>query len=203
MRIKKEIVILVVIIILLSVYLVFRSQDRTHYSLPEIQDIAREEISRIEIAKAGSSINIKKDGDVWKIVPQEWPVEGYIVTNMLEVLESLTITTLVSESKSYNRYGLEENEKLVVKAWAGDSLKFEFEIGKKAPSSDHTFIKLADDHKVYHAKDEFQWKFDQTIEDLREKEVISLEEEKIREININREGKSYRFVRQEVTGVKG
>ncbi|MFC1862796.1 DUF4340 domain-containing protein [Thermodesulfobacteriota bacterium] len=199
MRIKKELVLLIIIIILLSLYLALRSRDRTHYSLPELPEISRNEISKIEIARQDSSIFLQKNGDMWEIIPQEWPVEDYIVSNMLEVMEELTFTTLVSESKSYERYGLAEDEKLTVRAWAGDTLKLEFEIGKKVPTSQHTFVKLPNNHRVYHAQDEFKWKFDQTIDKLRVKTVLSFEEDKIQEISITKEEKSNTFIRQQIS----
>jgi hypothetical protein len=194
MRIKKELVILIIVIILLSAYLALRSRDRTHYSLPEISELSREEITKIEIARSEGSIFLQKEGDTWNIIPQKWPVEDYIVSNMLEAMEELKVTTLVSESKNYDRYGLSDNEKLIVRAWAGESLKREFEIGKKVPASQHTFIKLPDNHRVYHAQNEFRWKFDQTIEKLRAKTILAFEKEEVKEISITQNDKSYLFI---------
>ena len=112
MRIKKELVILIIVIILLSIYLTLRSRDRTHYSLPELSELSREEITKIEIARSEGSIFLQKEEDTWNIIPQKWPVEDYIVGNMLEAMEELKVTTLVSESKNYERYGLSDKEKL-------------------------------------------------------------------------------------------
>ena len=49
MKIKKEYVILVVIIVALSLYLILRDRDRTHYQLPTVSKIAGKDISKIEI----------------------------------------------------------------------------------------------------------------------------------------------------------
>ena len=38
---------------------------------------------------------------------------------MLDVIEELTLTALVSESKNYVRYDLSHDEKITVKAWKG------------------------------------------------------------------------------------
>lgn len=202
MRIKKELVILIIVIILLSAYLALRSRDRTHYSLPELSELSREEITKIEIARPEGSIFLQKEGDTWNIIPQKWPVEDYIVSNMLEAMEELIVTTLVSESKNYERYGLSDSEKLIVRAWAGESLKREFEIGKKAPAVQHTFIKLPDNHRVYHAQNEFRWKFDQTIEKLRAKTILAFEKEEVKEISITKNNKSYLFIPEKISKEK-
>ena len=46
MKIKKEYIILAIIIIALSVYLVMRRSDRTLYELPEIPQVSQKEITR-------------------------------------------------------------------------------------------------------------------------------------------------------------
>ena len=65
---------------------------------------------------------------------------------MVEVLDKITLSALVSESKSYDRYDLSDEKKLSIKAWEGETLKRDFYAGKVSPSSRHTFITLAGDN---------------------------------------------------------
>ena len=51
MKIKKEYIILVLIIIVLSVYLYMRKTDRTLYELPEMPQVSEKELTKLEIAK--------------------------------------------------------------------------------------------------------------------------------------------------------
>jgi hypothetical protein len=184
MKIKKEYIMLAVIILALSVYLILRNPDRTHYQLPRIPEVAGKDISKIEIAKSDTSISLNKKGNTWHIAPKGYPADPAKVENMLDVMEQLALTALVSESKNYGRYDLDDQKKIAVKAWAADKLKREFEVGKAATSFRHTFVKLADDHRVYHAGGNFRSKFDRTAEDLQDKTVLSFDKTEIQEMHM-------------------
>ena len=151
MKIKKEYIILLIIIIALSVYLVMRRGDRTLYELPEMPQVPQKEITRLEITRGKTVIDLTKKDDSWYIAPKEYPADAGKVKNMLDNIEKLTLTALVSESKNYNLYDLSGDAKINVKAWQGDSLKRDIDVGKTASSFRHTFVKTAGDDRVFHA----------------------------------------------------
>ena len=47
MKVKKEYIILALVIIALSVYLAMRTSDRTHYKLPDVPPVVAKEISKL------------------------------------------------------------------------------------------------------------------------------------------------------------
>jgi hypothetical protein len=106
---------------------------------------------------------------------------------MLNVFETLTLTALVSESEDYIRYDLHAGKKITVTAWQEDSLKRNFDIGKPASSFRHTFVKLNDDSRVFHARDDFRGKFDLAEDNLRDKSVLSFKITDIQEIQIDKD----------------
>ena len=60
MKIKKEYIILILIIIGLSVYLFMRSSSRTLYQMPELEGLKQSEITKIEISQGGNSLILNK-----------------------------------------------------------------------------------------------------------------------------------------------
>jgi len=198
MKVKKEYSILVAIMVALVLYLVLREQEKTHYRLPELPRIAGTLISKIEISKAEGSISLIKKDNRWYIDPREFPADSHRIKEMLSAIEKLTLTALVSESKTYGRYHLDNDKKISVRAWAGNTLKREVEVGKTAPSFRHTFVKLAGDDRVYHARGNFRGKFDQTVEDLWDRTVLSFERTEIEGIHITKGGQSILLSRTEV-----
>jgi hypothetical protein len=54
MKVKKEYLILILIIAALSIYLLIRNSDRTLYQLPELDGLKQSDISKIEISKNGN-----------------------------------------------------------------------------------------------------------------------------------------------------
>ncbi|OEU47299.1 MAG: hypothetical protein BA872_08610 [Desulfobacterales bacterium C00003060] len=197
MKIKKEYLVLITIIAALSLYLVLHNPDRTHYKLPEVPDIVGADISKIEISRPDTSIILNKKDDKWYIAPQGYLADTNKVKNMQDVIKALTVTALVSESKNYSRYDLDDVNKITVKAWTDETLKRELDVGKAATSYSHTFVKLADDDRVYHARGNFRAKFDQTVDDLHDKTVLSFDQAEIQEIRITKDKQVMVFVRKD------
>jgi hypothetical protein len=176
MKVKKEHLILAVLIVALSLYVYFRRQDRTLYQLPVLQEVPVSEIVKIEITKAQRPmIALERKDEGWVLLPEKHPADQGKVTVMLETLRNLTLSALISESKSYERYGLGKEDRIRVKAWSGEGLKRDFEIGREAPSFQHTFVKLDGDGRVFHARENLKVRFDQSVDDLRDKSVLELD----------------------------
>jgi hypothetical protein len=114
------------------------------------------------------------------------------------VFETLTLTALVSESEDYIRYDLHAGKKITVKAWQEDSLMRNFDIGKAASSFRHTFVKLNDDSRVFHARDNFRGKFELSEDNLRDKSVLSFKITDIQEIQIDKDQTSLKLARTQI-----
>jgi hypothetical protein len=198
MKMKKEYVILILIIAALSAYLLIRSSSRTLYQMPELEGLKQSEITKIEISQGGNSVILKKKDNQWHLEPTGFLADKTKVNAMLDVFEALTLTALVSESKDYNRYDLDAEKRITVKAWQQDTLKRNFDIGKAAPSFRHTFVRLNGDSRVFHARDNFRGKFDFTIDNLRDKTVLSFKTTDIQQVQIIKDQTSVKLVRREV-----
>ncbi|MBW2575292.1 MAG: DUF4340 domain-containing protein [Deltaproteobacteria bacterium] len=145
MRLKKEYFILAGVMIALILYLVLHHSNRTHYKLPDITAVSGKQISKLEIDKAGKTVVLNKKDNTWYIGLKAYTADSTKVKNMLNMIEKLTLTALVSESKNYVRYDLANDKKITVKAWDGKTLSREFGIGKAATTHQHTFVRLAAD----------------------------------------------------------
>jgi hypothetical protein len=198
MNIKKEYLVLFALILVLSLYLILHERDKSYYRLPVFPKVMKKEISRVEISKQGTAVDLKKKDNHWHIVPQGYPADDNQVESMLGVIEKLSLTALVSESENYKRYQLDEDNKVTVKAWSGDMLKREFEIGKAATTFQHTFVKLSEDYRVYQARGNFRNKFDLSVDNLRDKTILSFDAEDIQEIRLSKGEQSIVFTRKQV-----
>ena len=198
MKLKKEYFILAGVMVALILYLFLHKSNRTHYRLPKIPAVSGKQISKLEVAKAGKTTVLNKNDNTWYIESKAYPADSAKVKNMLNVVEKLTLTALVSESKNYVRYDLTNDKKINVKAWHGKTLSREFDIGKVAATYQHTFVRLAADPNVYHARGDFKQKFDQTVDDLRDKTVLSYTQKDIREIKLTHDNKTASISRKKV-----
>jgi len=191
MKVKKEYIVLAAIILCLSLYLVFQKTDKTGYSLPDIPDISKKEISKIEINIAFKElISLNRVDNKWTIAPKDYPADSGKVESMLDIINALTLTALVSESENFVRYDLGNDKKINVNAWSGTTLLQSFDIGKAASTNRHTFVKIKGDNRVYHARENFRNKFDITVEKLRDKAVLSFSQADIQEISVANKGEN-------------
>jgi hypothetical protein len=204
MKVKKEYLILAVLIVTLSLYVYFRQQDRTHYELPVLAEVPAAEITKIEITKGHDTILalVREDGG-WVISPQGHPADAGKVTVMLESLRNLTLSALISESKSYERYGLGNDEKVSVKAWTEEGLQRDLDVGKEAPSLQHTFVRIGGDERVFHAQGNLKMRFDQTPEDLRDKGVLAFDPADVLTVELHDSKRSLRLTRKQDPNEKG
>jgi hypothetical protein len=203
MKIKKEYFILAGILVALILYLVLHRSDRTHYKLPDMTKVSGKQISKLEVSKAGKTLVLNKKDNTWYIGAKEYPADSAKVKKMLDVIEELNLTALVSESKNYVRYDLTHDKKIAVKAWQGKTLTREFDIGKAATTYQHTFVRLATDPNVYHAIGNFRRDFDQTVDELRDKTVLSLTEKDIREITLTKDKSTMILSQKQISEQKG
>ena len=197
MQLKKAVVILAVVIVGLSIYLLTRHSDRTLYRLPQQPSVPVQSITRIDINGPEGMISLNRADDSWTIGEQKYPADRAKVSRMLDAISALSLTAMMSESKDYIRYDLTDKNKISVKAWAGTTPEREFEIGKVAPSFRHTFVKLAGDAKVYQARNNFRTTFEQGVEDLRDKVVLSFAASDIQEIRLTKGTETMTLARHE------
>jgi hypothetical protein len=191
MKIKKEYIILALIIIALSVYLFMRRGDRTLYELPDIPQVSQKEITRLQISRGKAVIDLNRKDSNWYLAPKEYPADADKIKNMLDNIEKLTLTALVSESGNYSLYDLSGETKINVKAWQGESLKRDIDVGKTASSFRHTFVKTAGDERVFHARGNFRNTYETTLNDLRDKLILTYTPSEIQQMQITTEKQPY------------
>lgn len=191
---KKEYLILVLLIFALSAYLVFKKDDQQNYTLPEPVKIERGEIDRLIITHKKTPIELTKEKDTWgvsdKKSDKKYAADMAAVNKLLDVTRNLKVSGLISESRDISRYELDDDHFIEVTAFKGEALLLSFKIGKTAPSGNHTFIMLAGDTRIYQADQNFNNDFNTSVETLRDKQVLTLKEDAIKQITIEKGGVS-------------
>ncbi len=186
MKLKKEYIVLLLVIVALSLYLTMRSKDQTHFELPRLDSVESKSIDRLVIARTGETIELTRKDDKWYLVPKDYPADGIKANNMVKAAADLTVTALVSESKNYERYDLNDHKKIHLQAMAGKTVLRNVDIGRLAPTNQHTFVKLEGDPRVYHARGNMRRTFDQTVAELRDETVLNFEKDAITGLRIEK-----------------
>lgn len=181
---KKEYLILILLIILLGAYLFLHKENRDTYTLPDIPEIDTEKISGMIITRGEDIINFDKKEKTWTLTDKAYPADSYMIENILSVFKNFKLSALVSQDGDPGRYALDEKERIHVSLLEGEKPVFEVFIGKTAPSFNHTFVMLAGDGKIYHAAGSFRSNFDNSVQDFRDKKVLSFKQPSIKRLTI-------------------
>lgn len=197
---KKEYIILIILIIGLSAYLGLRKDGQVHYELPTIPQVDTARIDRVEISKADRLVVLNKGEKGWTITDKKFPANPDDLEQMLGTLKEIKLSALVSEAKDLARYELDDTHAVTVKALAGKEVLRSFVIGKTAPSNNHTFICLDDllddkDRPVYQANGNFKSQFDKEAADFRDKKVFEFDPDSVKKITLEKQGKTVTFVK--------
>ncbi|UCH95552.1 MAG: DUF4340 domain-containing protein [Candidatus Aminicenantes bacterium] len=193
--IKKEYIVLGVIIVILLAFLLFQSRDKVHYKVPRLETVKKEDIEKVEIKKSDQTITLVKKDSQWLLDPQGYPTDADKVDRIMNTIAQLTLTDLVAKSKNYTLYDLTKEKAIHVKAFKKDQELRDFEIGKIASTYGHTFVKIKDNPNVYYARESFRSHFDTKVSELRDKTVMKLDSNEISEVEIEKEGKKYLFAK--------
>ncbi|MCG8549782.1 MAG: DUF4340 domain-containing protein [Desulfobacterales bacterium] len=193
---KKEYIILIILIIGLSVYLGLKKDNQVHYELPTIPKVDTGRIDRIEISKPDRVVTLEKSEKGWTVTGKKFPVNPDEITQMLNTLKEIKLSALVSEAKDLARYELDDPHALKVKALAENDVLRSFVIGKTAPSYNHTFIYLDDkDRTVYQANGNFKSRFDKPAADFRDKKVLEFDPDNVKKVTLEKQGKVITLVK--------
>lgn len=194
MKSIKEYIILAVIILALIGYLVLHKGNQIQYQLPKLPKLADKNITRITLAKADKTIDLKKKDDQWVILPEGYPASKSKMKSIVDAVGSLSVSAMVSEGGDGYPYELDPKHRIVVTAFDGDKKIRSFDVGKVAPTYRHTFVQLPNDKHIYHAENNLRSTFDQTTAALRAKDVFAFDTSDISGIEITR-GKDTRHLK--------
>ena len=197
---KKEYLILGLVIVALSCYLVFHSEEKSNYELPELSKVAVETITTLDIEKNKVHVTLGKEGEGWTVSDNHYPVDGDTMKELLDVIEDFQVTALVSQSRDLKRYELDPENAIRVTVNNGSEAVRTFEIGKVAPTYKHTFVKLSGKNEVYHAPGNFRRSFDKDVDAFRSKKVFSLDRKSVTSLVVEKGDVKREFVFEKEAG---
>lgn len=175
---KKEYILLVIVIIGLGALLLYQKKGRTNYQLPKLP-VLEEAADRLTLEKGGQVVELCLIDGQWVVGSQQYRANADRVEKMVAELKGLKLTALISEKKSYQLYELTPEKKLKVALFSADRLLRELQIGKNSASLQQTYVMLKDDPNVYQALGNLKSNFFTTVAELRDKKVLEIESEKL------------------------
>ncbi len=181
---KKEYLILILIIAGLSAYLFLHKENRDNYTLPAIEKIDTANITAIEITRSDSTVRLDKADKAWTVTDGKFPADASMVETLLDTIKTFRLTALVSQKSDLSRYELDKGSRIAVRFFESDSPVFELTIGKDAPTFNHTFVMVGSDPNVYHAAGSFRNDYDRDAGEFRDKLVLEVKKGAVKSFTV-------------------
>lgn len=195
---KKKYGILLSIIIALSIILIITLIFKNRgYFIPKLEPI-KTAINEISITKEGSEpIIIKNMGEEW-LINDKYKAEKSLIDNITNTISTLQARELVSRGneEALNKYKLASNEKINVKAFDSNGKELKnFTLGMKASLNYQVYGQIKNNKNVYllEASQNPKDMLDKTINDLRNKTIISANEDELDRFSIYTKNTNYTF----------
>jgi hypothetical protein len=154
---------------------------------PKILSLKQEEISNLQIKKkGGEELDLAKgDGGKWQITaPKPLGADQEAVSSLLSTVSSLNSERLVDDkAANLAQYGLAQPS-LEVDITSKDSKPQKLLLGDDTPAGNAVFAKLDGDSRVFTIASYNKTSLDKTSNDLRDKRLLTLDFDKLSQIEL-------------------
>jgi Domain of unknown function (DUF4340) len=162
---------------------------------PRILALSADQIQSIRLAKTGADpVVINKTGGAWQIEgAKPLAADQDAVTGLTGAVSPLTADLLIDEHpQSLTAFGLDKPASEVdITTKDGKTQKLLF--GSDTPTGGDTYVKLDNDPKVYTVASNTKSSFDKSINDLRDKRLLTLNSDKITSVTLTAKGAPVEF----------
>jgi uncharacterized protein DUF4340 len=163
---------------------------------PKIVTIPEDQFQEIRIRKTGADpIDLKRDpGGKWRIVqPKPYAADPDTSSSLVSALASVSADkTIEDNATDLGQYGL-ANPQLEVSVVRKDGKTTELLIGDDTPTSSGSYAKLANDPHVYTLLSFVKTGIDKSLNDLRDKRLMTFDSEKLTRVELQGKGQPLEF----------
>ena len=188
MKIGKQVIIPVAVILILGLYLGINSTGKIHYQVPVFENM-EEEIKLIEINKLSETYKLFSDNDIWKFSSDNLRVEPSKVTEMISFLRKPNFIDMVSDSGNYVNYGLDDGSYLTISAFTDiddeNNPKRKLILGSLNSTGNFTYIRIPENKNVYTVSGDLNSLFALSKNELLDKRVTSFDITDIERITLS------------------
>ncbi len=196
---------LVVFLSLFVVTVVWNGLERRRTTSRErtFDKIDTEKVTQVELGGKGNEVTLSLRSGRWMITePIEYPANETLVNNLLEQVEELAVTNLVSSNPTnHDLYEVGPDTGVLVRLLGGREGRrrlSEFYVGKMTSDYGHTYIRRFGEDDVFMAKGLLQGYFNKTVSAWRDRTILSLQPENIERVELISEEDSWILARRGV-----
>ena len=193
MKIGKQIIVPVLIILILGLYLGINKTGKMNYKFPAFDSVDSKSINSITIKGPTELIELTLEEETWRMGPENLRAEPSKISEMILFLVNPELIDVVSDTGNYQNYGLEEKDYISVKAWTNKNkiLARELLIGNTNTTGNFTFIRLPGIERVFTVSGNRKDQFIINKNELLDKRILNINIPDIDKIMLSFTNSSY------------
>ena len=181
---KKELTVIVVLIVIFGGLYFLRNRDKVSYKLPKPPKFQKEKIDEIKIEYGKNKFDMVKKGDKWYLKKDGIPVKQGFIDNILDKCSNLKFIALVSTSGNYDVYDLDKKAVELILLQNGKKI-LELKVGKNSPTYSQTYVLIGKDQNVYQIDGDLKDKVKKIKEDIIDTRVLNFNAENVNKVVFN------------------
>jgi hypothetical protein len=161
----------------------------------KIVSILQPDITKVELKKKdGQDIVLEKSGGNWRITgPQAFNADQDVTNSLVSTVSSLNADSVVEQKASdLAPFGLAQPAETVVITGKGGKTKTLL-IGDEAPTGGAVYAKAEGDPKIYTVSSYARGSFDKSINDLRDKRLLTFDQGSLARVELVSKGQDVEF----------
>lgn len=164
---------------------------------PKILSLNADNITAVRIVKTASPpVEFKKLGDKWQLTePTTMPADQDVTNGIVNSVATLNAERMLDDKPTdLKEYGL-VSPPLEVDVTTKDGKVSKVLLGSDNPTGTGTYVKLANDPKLYTISSYTKTSFDKTLSDLRDRRMLNIDKDKVRTVSLTAKGPTVEFGR--------
>lgn len=164
-------------------------------SAPKILAIPQDQITKLEIRKAGADdIVVERKSGTWQLTaPKPLAADPDAVSSMASAFTTLNGDRLIEEKAAdLAQYGLEKPS-IEITITRKDGKSREILIGDEVPTGSGFYAKLQDDPRVFTIASYTKSSLDKSAKDLRDKRLLTFNSDKLTRVELLAKGQNIEF----------
>lgn len=158
---------------------------------PKLADIPDAQIQSIDLKKGGGpAIDLQRQNGKWVITaPESYPADQDTATSLASSLSPVTADSVVDDKpQDLSKYGL-KSPSLTVTVHEKNGKSAEISFGDNVPAGSLVYASANSDPKVYAVSSSVKSSFDKSVDDLRDKRLLTFDTNKLTRLDLS-SGKS-------------
>lgn len=163
---------------------------------PKILTLEEKHVSEIRVQKQGHEpMTLKKVADQWEITnPEPMRADQDTVASLISTASTLTSDRLIDDKPSdLQTFGLKEPFAQITLSMDNGKGGATLQLGKDTPAGGATYVKLANDPRVFTIATYSKNNLDKPLSELRDKRLLTFNTDKISRVDLDVKGHTIEF----------